>query len=79
MPTILTINGYRFHFYMSDRSEPAHVHVSRGNGYAKIWLVPNVEVQYFYGYKLQEQREILEITLNDAEFLKAKWNEYFGK
>ena len=51
MPTVLTVNGYRFHFYASDQDEPPHVHVSRGEGYAKIWLEPNVEPQYFYKYK----------------------------
>ncbi|THH37519.1 DUF4160 domain-containing protein [Neolewinella litorea] len=47
MPTVLHERGYRFHFYASDGGEPAHVHISRGNGYAKVWLEPSVQAQYF--------------------------------
>lgn len=68
MPTVLNINGFRFHFYASDRDEPPHVHVSRGEGYAKIWLEPNVEAQYFYTYKASEQREIMKIVEAHEDF-----------
>lgn len=53
MPTIAVIQGYRFHFYASDHAEPVHIHISKANGYAKIWLDP-VEPQYFYNFKSQE-------------------------
>ncbi len=76
MPTAAFINGYRFHFYASDRSEPLHIHVSKGNGYAKIWLDP-VQQQYFYNFKNQEQREILFIVNSNCELFKAKWYEFF--
>jgi hypothetical protein len=61
MPTVLIINGFRFHFYASDRDEPPHIHVTKGEGYAKIWLEPKVDAQYFYQYKTREKREILKI------------------
>lgn len=78
MPTAAVINGYRFHFYASDRLEPIHIHVSWGDGYGKIWLDP-VEVQYFFGFKSQEQREILSLVDDNLEFFKMKWYEFFGK
>jgi hypothetical protein len=43
LPTILIINGFRFFFYSSDRYEPAHVHVEKGEGIGKIWLEPNLK------------------------------------
>ena len=79
MPTVLLERGYRFHFYASDRDEPAHVHVSRGDGYAKIWLEPSVEVQYFHNYKAREQREIIGIVEQNESFLQSKWHEFFKK
>ena len=79
MPTVLNINGFRFHFYASDRDEPPHVHVSRGEGYAKIWLEPNVEAQYFYAYKAGEQREIMKIVEAHEDFLKQQWNDFFNQ
>ncbi|MGM0580627.1 MAG: DUF4160 domain-containing protein [Bacteroidota bacterium] len=53
MPTVLLINGYRFHFYATDKNEPCHIHVSKAEGYAKIWLEPHIESAYFYNYKSQ--------------------------
>lgn len=73
----ITVNGYRFHFYASDKDEPPHVHVSRGEGYAKIWLEPNIEPQYFYKYKAREQREIAKIAEENADYLKEKWYDFF--
>ena len=47
MPTIFRENGYRFFFYSNegDPREPAHVHVQKGSGEAKVWLEPEVELE----------------------------------
>ena len=79
MPTVLLKRGYRFHFYASDQDEPQHVHISKGDGYAKVWLEPSVEVQYFYNYKARQQREILSIIEQNEDLLKDAWNDFFGK
>lgn len=63
--------------YASDRKEPKHVHVSRGDGYGKVWLEPEVDVQYLVYFKAQEKKEILEIIERNAALLKAKWDEFF--
>jgi len=34
MPTILRIDGYRF-FFFSDEHLPTHIHIEKGDGYAK--------------------------------------------
>lgn len=77
MPTILKIKGYRFHFYASDKDEPPHVHISKGEDYAKIWLEPSVEPQYFYKYKAQEEREIAQLVKENESYLKKRWYEFF--
>ena len=79
MPTVLLERGYRFHFYASDRDEPKHVHISKGDGYAKVWLEPLVEAQYFYNYKARQQREILGIIGDNEALLKDAWNDFFGE
>ena len=38
MPTILRINGYRF-FFFSNEHEPIHVHIEKGDKYAKSDVV----------------------------------------
>jgi hypothetical protein len=53
--------------------------VSRGEGYAKIWLEPNVEAQYFYTYKASEQREIMKIVEAHEDFLKQQWHDFFNQ
>ena len=79
MPTVLYINGFRFYFYAGDGNEPAHVHVEKGDGIAKIWLEPKLIAKYFYGFKSQERKEIIELTLSNYDLLKLKWYEYFQK
>ncbi len=79
MPTILTINGFVFHFYSSDRKEPIHVHIEKGGGSAKIWLDPEIKWAFCYGFKSKEQKLILKITDENSKFLKQKWHEHFAK
>ena len=40
MPTVLRERGYSFFFYMADRFEPPHIHVSKDDKVAKLWLDP---------------------------------------
>ena len=40
VPTLLLVDGYRFFFFSNEGTEPPHVHVERGDGYAKFWLEP---------------------------------------
>lgn len=77
MPTVLFINGYRFYFYAGDQNEPAHVHVEKGDGNAKLWLEPELEAKYFHDFKSQERTEIMKIAESNYVELKQKWYEFF--
>jgi len=77
MPTILRINGYRFFFYSSDQSEPAHIHVAKGSGIGKIWLIPELKVQYLNYFTRQEERQIIAMVDEHKSLFKEKWNEFF--
>ena len=38
MPTILLINGWRFHFYSDERNEPIHTHAEKAEKECEYWL-----------------------------------------
>ena len=40
MPTLLRVEGFRFFFFSNEGQEPPHVHVSKDDGVAKLWLAP---------------------------------------
>lgn len=73
MPTIF-IEGYKFRFYSSDRNEPPHVHVLRGEKMAKIWLDP-IPTQENFGYNTSELNHVLRLTEENRERLLRSWNE----
>jgi len=79
MPTVLYVNGFRFYFYAGDENEPAHVHVEKGGGTAKIWLEPELSAKYFYSFKPKERKEIIKLVEQNYELLKTKWYDYFSK
>ena len=79
MPTILFLNGYRFFFYSDEGTEPAHIHVTKGDAGGKIWLEPELEVVFFVNFTKREQREIMEIVKINYFVFKNKWHDYFKK
>jgi hypothetical protein len=77
MPTI-NIEGYKFRFYSSDRVEPPHVHVLRGENVAKLWLA-SFQVEYNYGYNTTELNKIVRLAEENRERLLEAWYEHFGR
>lgn len=77
MPTVI-IEGYKFRFYSSDRHEPPHMHVIKGEHVAKIWLQP-VEIEYNRGYSKTVLTRILKITNENHDRLLEAWHEYFAQ
>lgn len=76
MPTVLSINGFRFYFFSNENNEPMHIHIEKAGANAKIWLDP-YKVEYFYDFTTGEQRQIKKITEEHLETFKSKWHEYF--
>jgi len=79
MPVVLRINGYRFYFFSNEGNEPKHVHIEKAEANGKIWLMPKIEPEYFYGFSTNEIKEIKKIVSDNLELLKNAWDEYFGK
>ena len=77
MPTILRVRGYRFFFSSLDVREPPHVHVEKGEGYAKFWLDPVglARSRHFAGHELTE---IAALVMQYRVLFREKWNEHFS-
>jgi len=76
MPTLLILEGFKFFFYANEHL-PVHVHVIKGNGYAKINLSDMRVVESHL--KSSELKRVLEIVSEyQAEFAR-KWHEFFNK
>lgn len=75
MPTLLTLNGFKFFFY-SNEHEPKHIHIMKNDEFAKINL-ENLEVLYS-SFKSKDLAFVLDtIKVHKSEF-ERKWNEYFA-
>jgi diadenosine tetraphosphate (Ap4A) HIT family hydrolase len=76
-PTVFRERGYRFFFF--SREEPRiHVHVISGDGEAKFWLEPEIELAKNFRYSRKQIKEI-EILIEEhySELISA-WREHFG-
>jgi hypothetical protein len=76
-PTILRERGYRFFFFSREETRP-HIHIYCGDGEAKFWLDPQIELARNYRLSKVQLREIEAIIEAHYDELKAAWNEYFG-
>ena len=79
MPTVLRIKGCRFYFFSNEGIEPKHIHIEKADACGKMWLVPSVEVEYFYGFTAKEQKAVKKIVSENLELLINAWDEYFEK
>jgi len=77
MPTLLHWNGYRFFFYSADGGEPPHIHVSRAEQEAKIWL-NDLTVAINFGYSPRELSEIVRKARDQREAFLEAWNDHFA-
>lgn len=79
MPTVLHIKGYRFYFFSNENHEPMHIHIEKAGANGKVWIEPEIETAYFYGFNAKQIKEIGEIIEQNLETIKTSWNDYFGK
>ena len=77
MPTVLLAERFRFFFFSNEGTEPPHVHVERGDGYAKFWLEP-VELADAVGLKTPELSRARLLVIQHRIDFREKWREYFS-
>ncbi|MHB8871759.1 MAG: DUF4160 domain-containing protein [Candidatus Doudnabacteria bacterium] len=66
MPTLLIKNGFKFFFYANEHL-PRHIHVVKGDSYAKIGL-NNMDVLENY-FSKSELKKAMAITQDYKDFL----------
>jgi hypothetical protein len=76
MPTILRKDGFKFFFYANEHL-PKHVHIIKGDNYAKINLETlDIAANYF---NKNELNKVIEIIKENRKLLMEKWYEYFQR
>ena len=76
-PTVFREKGYRFFFFSREESR-MHVHVVSGDGEAKFWLEPDLELSKSYGYNRQQLKEIELLVEDHRDELVSAWKQHFG-
>jgi hypothetical protein len=77
-PTVFREKGYRFFFF--SREEPRiHVHVYCGDGEAKFWLEPQIELAKNFRLSRSQIREVEEIIEARYDELKRAWKEHLAR
>jgi hypothetical protein len=76
MPTLLVKSGFKFFFYANEH-EPKHVHISKGEDYAKIELATFRVINNFM--KPQDLKKALQIVQANNKAFEAKWDDWFSQ
>lgn len=77
MPTVLLVEGFRFFFFSNEGTEPPHIHVERGDGYAKFWLEP-VDLADAKDLRSQELKRARLLVVQHRDAFLERWREHFG-
>jgi Domain of unknown function (DUF4160) len=77
MPTVLRLEGLRFHFYSDEGNEPPHIHVDTGDGECKFWLDP-ISLAKSRGVAPVLVRKIERLVYEHQAQLLEKYHEYHG-
>lgn len=76
-PTIFREKGYRFFFFSREETR-MHIHVYCGNGEAKFWLEPEIELVRNCRLTRTQLTEIEQIIEAHYDELRAAWKAHFG-
>ena len=76
-PTVFRQRGYRFFFFSREESR-MHVHVHCGDGEAKFWLEPRIELARNHNISRTRLREVEQILEERHDELASAWRDHFG-
>jgi hypothetical protein len=76
MPTVLRKEGFEVMIYPGDH-EPAHAHVFKGEGEAKIDISTSTLVEV-WGMKKKDARKAKKIVSDHRDDLQSRWDEING-
>ena len=75
MPTLLNKNGFKFFFYANEH-EPMHIHILKGEGFAKVELKTLKVVQNYL--KPKDLKIALKMVQENRDDFIRSWNEWFN-
>jgi len=75
-PTVFREDGYRF-FFFSREEERMHVHIVSGDGEAKFWLEPEIQLSQNYRFNRKQLKEIEELIEVHYDELISAWQNHF--
>ena len=76
-PTVLRKDGYRFFFFSREEAR-RHIHVSSGDGEAKWWLDPAIDLAYNHRLSAKQLRETEVIIREHLSEIVNAWQRHFG-
>ena len=76
-PTVFRDEGYRFFFFSREESR-MHVHIYCGDGEAKFWLEPQIELARNYNLSRQQLKNIEKIIEERQNEIRNAWTKYFN-
>jgi hypothetical protein len=75
-PTIFRECGYRF-FFFSREEDRMHVHVLSGDGEAKFWLEPEIELAKNHKFTRKHLKQIESLIEVNYDELISAWQQRF--
>jgi hypothetical protein len=76
-PTIFREGKFRF-FFFSREEERMHVHVVCGDGEAKFWIEPRVELAQNYRLNERDLQVIKDLIKEHEDGIRSAWRQHFG-
>ena len=76
-PTIYRENGFRYFFFSREETRK-HIHIISGNGEAKFWLKPKIELAVNYSFSQKELNKIIKVIEEHYDEFINEWNKHFS-
>ena len=76
-PTVFREDGFRF-FFFSREEERMHVHIVSGDGEAKFWLEPEIELAKNHHYNRKQLKQIEQMIEEHYDELVSAWRQHFS-
>ena len=75
-PTVFREDGYRFFFFSREETR-MHVHIYCGEGEAKFWLEPQIELAHNHALSRKQLKTIEKIIEERQDEIKSVFAKHF--
>jgi hypothetical protein len=75
-PTVFNEDGYRYFFFSREESR-MHVHITSGDGEAKFWLEPEIELANNYHYSKKHLKKVESFIEDHYHEIIRAWKQHF--